>query len=433
MHRLGAAAWLFMCAAGCSAALAAPGDPTADDPYRRLGDPARIVEIREMEIMPFDFALLDGLSSWSGEALTRESLGDRLLVLLAWDQGDAKSVRLLPTLSRLERTMGQKAAFLAVHARGNWEDARHAIEAGRVPVTSAHDAEGTLFEALKADDHPNLYIVDRAGNIRCADLDPRDLNRALIELSRETPEAAKADQPRRIERLASVRALMPQTAPAGPGNGPAALPGTPERRDAGGGADGVAPVLRAVPRPDPAVYARAPWPAINTQGINARNIQGQRLPDTFGQETWITERPDRPVHDHVLVFDFWATWCGPCLRASPTLDAVQQRYPDEVLVMGVSGQAAGSRYPEDERSIRAFVEQHPVSYSHLHDAQQRLYRSLAVTAIPHVMVVSTDGVVRWQGNPLDPNFRRVVDEVVRADPYLAAQRDAMNDAGGRRP
>ena len=134
---------------------------------------------------------------------------------------------------------------------------------------------------------------------------------------------------------------------------------------------------------------------------------------TFEQDVLQSDKP-------VLV-DFWATWCGPCIRASPTLDQVQQRLGDEVLVMGLAGQARGT-YREDERSIRAYIRSHPVSYSHLHDAQQRLYRNLNVRGIPHVLVVSTDGVVRWQGNPLDPRFRLVVEQVVRADPYLAAKR-----------
>ncbi|MBI5542490.1 MAG: TlpA family protein disulfide reductase [Deltaproteobacteria bacterium] len=38
----------------------------------------------------------------------------------------------------------------------------------------------------------------------------------------------------------------------------------------------------------------------------------------------------------VLVLDFWATWCVPCLAAMPHLQAMSERYRDELLVIGIS-------------------------------------------------------------------------------------------------
>lgn len=400
-------------AAGFIATVAASGlaaEPTAEDPYRRLGDDARRVMLCEIETKPFDFAQLAECIGWTGEAITPETLGDRVLVVLARDQHEARSVRLLPTLARLERTMGDKVVCLALHTQDNWDDALTQIEEGRVRALAAHDASGEMLKTLVPDEHPNLYLVDKSGHVRTADLDPRDLPRAIAALARETREEAQADLPRRITALAEARSYTPA-----PTDRPTPAPtGTPQ-------IDGPAQPGGLASRPDARAYAQAEWPDVNPSGLNAIDVQGKPLPVALGNETWLSPLLEKPLNEHVIVLDFWATWCGPCIRASPTLDAIQRQYAGQVQVIGMSGQASGN-YAEDEASIRAYMLSHPVAYAHANDTQQRVYNSLRISAIPHVVVISTDGIVRWQGNPLSSSFRRVVNQVVEADPLLAARR-----------
>lgn len=387
---------------------------------RRLGDGSRQIVLADLETLPFPAQRFAGLQGWTGEALTPDSIEGKVLVVLAWSNDEARSVRLLPAMARLSRSLGEDAVFLAVHAKDGWSGARAAIDAGRVPVLCAHDADGLLFSSLRADEHPNLYLIDRAGFVRVADLDPRDLEKGVRLLVRETPEAAKADQPRRVQRLADLRKRegepnpgtnMPRT-PEDPGAAPGRGPGSPVQ-------PGSAPA-----RPGPEAYLSAPWPEFNRNPINARDVQGRPLPAPLGNETWLTEKPERPLNDHVLVLDFWAIWCGPCLRASPTLDALQTRHRRHLLVLAISGQASGSRFPENPEAIRAHMRTHPVSYAHLNDLGQTVYKRLGIMAIPHAVVISTDGIVRWQGNPLDSRFVSVVEQVLAADPLIAARRAA---------
>ena len=53
--------------------------------------------------------------------------------------------------------------------------------------------------------------------------------------------------------------------------------------------------------------------------------------------------------DRWVIVNFWATWCGPCIREIPELMAFADRHPEQVQLVGI----AFEKTPVDE--IRAFV------------------------------------------------------------------------------
>ncbi len=164
-------------------------------------------------------------------------------------------------------------------------------------------------------------------------------------------------------------------------------------------------------------YETASWPAHNRGRLNAMNVQGQKLKVGLGSETWLTEQVD--LKGKVLVLDFWAVWCPPCRAAEPKLHAVQEAHEGNVQVVAISGQG------ESQSKVESYIgKKSDLNYTHLYDGEQSIYKSIKVRAIPHVVVLSTDGVVRWQGNPHDKAFRSAVDQVVANDPMIRA------DAGG---
>jgi cytochrome c biogenesis protein CcmG/thiol:disulfide interchange protein DsbE len=120
----------------------------------------------------------------------------------------------------------------------------------------------------------------------------------------------------------------------------------------------------------------------------AKSVLGKKAPD-FVVEKWLTAEPDRS--GKFVMIDFWATWCGPCRKAIPELNAFQKKFADKLVVIGVSD--------ETDEKVRAFKDPR-LEYSSALDPKARMKKELAVTGIPHVILIDPKGIVRWEGYPL---------------------------------
>lgn len=361
----------------------------------REGDAEQRAKLAEMEAKAFPADTLATLEGWvGGEPFTASSLGAGDVIAFAFvDVTNPAAMTTLNTLARLARTHAEKGlAVFAVHPEAGFEEIERLAGEGRIRVPVAKDTAGAFRTAMHADDTPDLYIIDRAGQLRYADIETRSLTVAVFALLKESGEEALAN--------AAAESAAVATGTEGATTRSSARttekPGKPKAAT-------------------PADYLAAAWPAFNTGSLNASDVQGQALPVPLGSETWLTQQQD--LAGKVIVLDFWATWCGPCISVMPRLDELQSQNPDTLLVLGVAGQARQG-YPEDAAAIRSFMNKHKHSYGQLIDPQQRVYRGLKVRAIPHVVVLSSDGVVRWQGNPHEPTFRAAVDQIIRVDPGL---------------
>lgn len=104
----------------------------------------------------------------------------------------------------------------------------------------------------------------------------------------------------------------------------------------------------------------------------------------------------------VLVLNFWASWCAPCVNEAPSLEAFERQMgPQGVVVLGVS-------IDTNEKRYRQFLERFRITFPTARDPEANLSASYGTFLIPETYVIDSTGRVRLKiisdQNWMDPDF-----------------------------
>jgi thiol-disulfide isomerase/thioredoxin len=93
----------------------------------------------------------------------------------------------------------------------------------------------------------------------------------------------------------------------------------------------------------------------------------------------------------VVLIDFWATWCEPCLEEMPVLESLQRKFGGQAFsVLGVNAEGRGT---VDAAGIGAFLRSRGVSYPSFVD-DGTIVSQYGVDQIPFMLLVDRGGKVR---------------------------------------
>ena len=99
---------------------------------------------------------------------------------------------------------------------------------------------------------------------------------------------------------------------------------------------------------------------------------------------------------------FWASWCGPCRRETPEVAKIAAGYGERLHVIGVN---AG----EDAATAARAAASMQITWPVVLDPNGAIQTSYDVTAIPLVVIIDAQGVIRYRGNGLPTDAHRVLD------------------------
>ena len=113
---------------------------------------------------------------------------------------------------------------------------------------------------------------------------------------------------------------------------------------------------------------------------------------------------------NVILLDFWAVWCGPCIAEMPNVKAVYEKYKDENF------QIIGISLDDSRNKLVGYLEKEEITWPQVFDGngwKNQVAEMYGIRAIPHMYLIDGDGVVRKsgvRGHALEPAVAELVQE-----------------------
>jgi thiol-disulfide isomerase/thioredoxin len=96
----------------------------------------------------------------------------------------------------------------------------------------------------------------------------------------------------------------------------------------------------------------------------------------------------KPLNGKVVLVDFWASWCAPCLQSFPWMNELQQKHAGEGLVI------VAVNLDQDRALADAFLRKVPAKFRLEYDPAGNIARQFDVQAMPTSFLIDRSGRVR---------------------------------------
>lgn len=150
-------------------------------------------------------------------------------------------------------------------------------------------------------------------------------------------------------------------------------------------------------------------------------------------ESWAADKPidfATATKGKIVVLEFWATWCGPCVQLIPHSNEFNNRYKDKgILFIALTDSTQGQsvKMVQDFVSRRGDGMNYPVGYDRTQKNHLAYVIDSGALGIPHVVVIGKDGRIAWMGHPVEPAMEEVIKDLLldRYDLDAIAKRRAI--------
>lgn len=420
------------CAAALVLSVGLATQVRADD-IKREGEGARRTALTATELKPFDLGQISSITEWNS-APSGADLTGKVVVFCMWADWYAPCKRVMVQCQKLAEKYGKDGlVVIAIHNAKGWDATKNPKFSKDVPFFAGVDAKGDFRKALNSDQDPDVYVVDRAGQMRYADVDKASLEAGVQLLLKETAEkagainsdiaAAKKKADEELRRSQAINQSVDMTS-------------LPELE---------------FPAPSPDAYKRAKWPKIPTDRLGKDLMNPGSAPTTT--DTKEEEKPPQAIaladaqflngkpalNGRVRLIYMWHPDSRFSFEGVSDFDLIQrQRGRDVVVVGAVTGlKDLNGKEPEMDpvklkKRADEFLATRKFGHSIYFDAGQAIFNAGTnsengssgsdLIPLPFVVIVSSDGILRWAGGMWFPSYEAALEQILREDPGVQARR-----------
>ena len=313
-----------------------PQQRTSAQPSEWIGKPAPEFQVKDLK----------------GEELSLEKYKGQVVLLDFWATWCGPCIAELPNVKKTyQKYKDQKFQIIGISLDRSQKPLEAFIEKEELGWVHYWDQGGQIANQYKVTGIPSMFLLDGQGVIRKAGLRGHALGTAVAELVAEnltnpggTPKITpESDSP--PKSIPATKLIKPKSNP------------------------------QIEPAPQPTKIKVAEWVGKPAPDFQVKDLNGEDL--SLEQ-----------YKGQVVLLDFWATWCPPCIKEIPKLKKVYEKYKDQNFqIIGVS-------LDRTMPPLAAYVQDEGLAWVHYWDENRNVRNQYGVTAIPTAFLIDGEGIIR---------------------------------------
>lgn len=284
----------------------------------------------------------------NGEALSLEQYRGQVVLLDFWATWCPPCIAEIPNVKKTyKKYKDQKFQIVGISLDRSKEPLAAYIEKENLTWLHYWDNTGKIANLYKVVGIPSTFLIDGEGVIRKTNLRGYRLETAVAELVKENL-AKPADASTKIPAPKSIPAtklVKPET--------------TPEKE-----------ALQKPVKTDPSEWVGKPAPDFQVTDLRGEELS---LKDYRGQ---------------VVLLDFWATWCGPCITEMPKVKKTYETYKDQNF------QIISISLDQSEEPLVAYIQKEGLAWVHYWDESRDIRNLYKVWGIPTAFLIDSEGIIQ---------------------------------------
>ena len=287
-----------------------------------------------------------------GETLSLEQYRGQVVLLDFWATWCPPCIAEIPNVKRTyEKYKDQKFQIIGISLDRSREPLDAYIAKENLTWLHYWDNIGKVSNLYKVQAIPSTFLIDGEGVIRKTNLRGHSLEHAVAELVKENlakPAGTATETPKKDSQSQSIPATK------------LVKPKTVSQKD-----ESVKPE-----RSDPSEWIGKPAPDFQVTDLKGEALS---LKDYRGQ---------------VVLLDFWATWCGPCIAEMPKVKKTYEKYKDQNF------QIIGISLDRSTEPLEAYIAKEGLAWVHYWDESRDIRNLYKVWGIPTAFLIDGQGIIR---------------------------------------